>query len=248
MKILKQIWSDVYNVMILSMFFIAAAAAYITKSAQVPETAAVAIAVALATDAAISYAKHKNFNFYYKSPIVTGFIVTLVLATNKLYVVAVVAALAIALKHIIRIHDKHIFNPANLALAIVPFFLPASHGWLGGLVWWLPIILGVIVIYRLRRLELPIAFLPTYILLTAIFNFPSQIITFLTAQSAAYFFGFFMLTEPKTSPDTQKGRIIFGIIAAAAAVALSFFLPQYNLVLGLVAADLFVPIINKFTL
>ncbi|MBI2040793.1 MAG: RnfABCDGE type electron transport complex subunit D [DPANN group archaeon] len=244
--VIRNFFSDVYNLMILAMVIITIVSAYFSKSQQIVMAAVIAIATAVILDAAINYVKHKNFDFYWKSPIVTGFIITLVLSANKLYIVAIAAALAIALKHIIRAHNKHIFNPANLALAIVPFFLPASHGWQGSVIWWLPVILGFIVIYKLRRLELPITFLLTYILLTAVFNFPSQIIDFLVAQSAAYFFGFFMLTEPKTSPDTQKGRIIFGIIAAAAAVAFSFFLPQYNLVLGLVAADMLVPVINKF--
>ncbi len=254
MKLFNIIWQDVYNVMILAMTIITAVSAYVSKSQQLIIAAAIAIATALAVDAVINYAKTKKFDFSWKSPIVSGFIIALVLSTNKVYVIAVAAALAIVLKHIIRFEGKHIFNPANLALAIVPLILPASQGWAGSVIWWLPILLGLAVIYRLKRLELPATFLLVYLGLTTLSPFifyhsASQvgIIASLASQSAAYFFGFFMLTEPKTSPDTQRGRVAFGIIAAVTAFALSFALPQYNFVLSLVVADLFVSAINRFT-
>ena len=60
-----------------------------------------------------------------------------------------------------------------------------------------------------------------------------------------------MLTEPITSPFTEKSRAVYGAIAAVAAVFLLNFAPlkvlaAVNVLLGLLIADMFVPILNKY--
>src|SRR3989344_4207413 len=139
---------DFYNVMIISQIIIAAYAAYKIGLSYVL-SAVVAILVAVAVDVAIKYYK-KELTFP-RSAIISGFIIANVLAANQLYLFAVFAAVAMILKHIIKINGKHIFNPASLALATLVFIFPASHGWIGGLLIPLVVVFGLWTIFTLKR-------------------------------------------------------------------------------------------------
>ncbi len=239
---------DVYNVMILAQIIITG---YAISKLGLPMLwqAMVAVGVAVAVDLAIKHLK-KELTFP-KSAIITGFIITNVLAANQLWIVAAFAAAAIILKHVIRFNGKHIFNPANLALASLIFILPASHDWAGGLSIPLVIVLGLITIFVLKRLHLPAVFFLSYFVLTAGAGLLAGLPLLAAAQKfiadgAMWFFGWFMLTEPVTSPITTRGQILFGALTAMFAFAISLGLPQFAFPIALVAADLFVPIIDRY--
>ncbi len=233
---------DFYNVMILSQIIIAAYAVY-KIGLSFFWSAAVAIAVAVVVDVAIKY--FKNELTFPRSAIISGLIIANVLAANQLYLFAVFAAAAMILKHVIRLDNKHIFNPANLALATLVFFLPSSHGWSGGLLIPLVIVLGVWTIFTLKRLHLPAVFFGTTLVLLLAFNGLAGLEKFV-ADGAMWFFGWFMLTEPITSPISRNGQLIFGFLAAVFAFAIMSGLPQFAFPLALVAADVLVPVIDRY--
>lgn len=60
------------------------------------------------------------------------------------------------------------------------------------------------------------------------------------------FMGFFMATEPQSTPLTEGGQIVFGVVLGAA----TFFLQQMNVlggsILVLVALNLFTPLLDRF--
>ena len=239
---------DFYNVMIISQAVIGAYVTYKIGFAYLLQ-AAIAIGVAVTVDLLIKY--YKQELTLPRSAIISGFIIANVLAANQLYLFAVFAAVAMILKHIIRFESKHIFNPANLVLASLVFILPASHGWLGGLSIPLVIVLGCWTIATLKRLHLPVIFFGTYlILLLAFYQFAGGGLLDgwqkFISDGAMWFFGLFMLTEPVTSPITTKGQIVFGLLAVFFAFAATFGLPQFAFPLALVAADVLVPIINRY--
>ena len=233
---------DFYNVMIISQIIIAAYAVYKIGLSYVL-SAVVAILVAVAVDLVMKY--YKQELTFPRSAIITGFIIANVLAANQLWVVAAFAFVAILLKHVIRLNKKHIFNPANLALASLVFILPASHGWSGGLLIPLVIVLGLWTIFTLKRLHLPAVFFGTTLVLLLAFNGVAGLSKFIV-DGAMWFFGFFMLTEPITSPVSRNGQITFGVLAAVFAFAISAGLPQFAFPLALVAADVLVPVINRY--
>ncbi len=258
--VIRNWFANVYNVMILAQIILTAYGIYKTGLPLLWQ-ALVAVGVAVAVDLLIKHLKkevtaRKSSAFsaprqallgsgFPKSAIITGLIITNVLAANQLWVVAAFAAAAMILKHIIRLNNKHIFNPANLALATFVFLLPASHGWSGATSIPLVIILGLATIFVLKRLHLPAIFFGTTLVLLLATRGLAGWEQF-AANGAMWFFGLFMLTEPVTSPISRNGQLVFGFLAAIFAFAISFGLPQFALPIALVAADVLVPIIDRY--
>ncbi|MEI9401831.1 RnfABCDGE type electron transport complex subunit D [Mesorhizobium argentiipisi] len=155
---------------------------------------------------------------------ITALILTLILdpvaATDLQAIGAIVLAAvwAISSKYMLAIGRKHLFNPAALGVALTALLLdrPATW-WAGGNIWLLPFVLigGVLVMRKLRRLDLVATFLVVALATTLATTDPSHYGTALTetfGSSPLLFFAFVMLTEPLTAPTTRWPRIAFGAI------------------------------------
>ena len=91
----------------------------------------VVIAVATTTilDSAISYFKSKTLEFP-KSALISGlFIGGLLTQDLQWYVYVLAGAIAILSKHLIKIQQKHLFNPANFGVLLVSVIFGAAHTW-----------------------------------------------------------------------------------------------------------------------
>jgi Na+-translocating ferredoxin:NAD+ oxidoreductase RnfD subunit len=65
-------------------------------------------------------------------------------------------------------------------------------------------------------------------------------------SGALLIFSFFMISDPKTTPDSCSGRVLFALIVALAALYVQFGLFRPNGPLwGLLACSLFVPLIDR---
>lgn len=129
------------------------------------------------------------------------------------------AGLAIASKYIINIGEKHIFNPAAIAVALTALG-PRQHAtwWIGTSVM-LPIVIvgGILIIRKIRHTEMFLDYLlaTTFatVLLSVLNNSnPLIALKFMVLTSAVFFLGFVMLTEPYTSPTTKKHQMIYAFI------------------------------------
>ncbi|MCC7105744.1 MAG: hypothetical protein IT307_11420, partial [Chloroflexi bacterium] len=99
------------------------------------------------------------------SPLISGLIVGLVLdPVTPRSVTLLVAALAVATKHVFRTRHGHLFNPAALALLVsVPLFATGQSWWgaLPDLAWpWLIVLLvgGAVVVERVDKFPLVLTF------------------------------------------------------------------------------------------
>lgn len=171
--------------------------------------------------------------------LISGLIIALLLAPNPLFAF-VAATIAIAGKYIIRIKKRNIFNPAAFALFVLSIFGIVTAWW--GVLHWIVVPLGLLVAYKIRRLETSLSFLVAYFL--AIYAVKGA---FPLEDYTAYFFAFVMVLEPVTSPFARKGKLIFGPAVALLAVFLPLFVNvPVNLFLGaLLLMNLFVPFLNK---
>lgn len=127
--------------------------------------------------------------------------------------------IAMAAKYIFAIHNKHIFNPA----AISAFIMGLIGN--GNAVWWvgsdilLPFVLivGLLIVRKIRRFRLFFAFLIASLVTIALFQarngIPVQqsLIESFTSWPII-FFATVMLTEPLTTPPTKKLQMIYGAI------------------------------------
>lgn len=188
------------------------------------------------------------------SPLITSLSLTLLLRTDEPTIAALAAVIAIGSKFLIRFRNKHVFNPANVAL--VSLMLASDHAWVSSGQWGSATIgafslacLGFLVLTRARRAETTIAFLVIYAALLcgrAIWlGDPLAIPLHQLQNGALLIFAFFMISDPKTTPDTAWGRVIFAALVATVAFSIQFIHYQPNgPILALIALAPTVPLID----
>jgi Na+-translocating ferredoxin:NAD+ oxidoreductase RnfD subunit len=173
-----------------------------------------AIVTAVITDSVILSIKKKKPQVT-ESSIITGLIIGFVLYSQQpLYLVAVASLLAIISKHVIRFNNRHIFNPATLGILLTVIILQASTQWKGTYLWYILVPAGSYFAYRFRKLMLLASYGIMALSLFAIQALQQHVPVIDIFGYLSYFFIFIMFIEPKTSPITPLGMILFGIIVA----------------------------------
>lgn len=125
--------------------------------------------------------------------------------------------LAMASKYIVAWKGKHLFNPAAFA-ATVFGLIGVYHAswWIGNSTLWpLALILGLLVVRKIRRFSLLFSFAVTAIGAGFILGLQQQVpIGTLASEilltSPLIFLGTIMLTEPSTMPPRKSQQMIFG--------------------------------------
>ena len=188
------------------------------------------------------------------SPLITSLSLTLLLRTDMVTVAALAALIAISSKFLVRIRGKHVFNPANVA--IVTLIVSSDHAWVSSGQWGSAALgafalacLGFIVLTRARRAETTIGFLGCYTLLligrALWLGDPLAIPLHQLQNGALLVFAFFMISDPKTTPDTTIGRILYSVLVACVAFAIQFGLYQPHApIYALVTTAPLVPVID----
>jgi Na+-transporting NADH:ubiquinone oxidoreductase subunit NqrB len=220
------------------------------------EVSVTQIVVTIGTALLTQYAGTRLYklpSFDPRSPLISALSLCLLIRTNDLSTAALAAFIAIGSKFVIRWNDKHLFNPTNLALVIV---LVSGLGWIspgqwGQVAWFgfLVVCLGGLVINRAARADVALAFLAIYVGLLTVralrLGDPLTIPLHQIESGALLIFAFFMISDPKTTPNSRTGRIVFALIVALAALSVQFGLFRPNGPLwGLIACAPFVPLID----
>jgi Na+-transporting NADH:ubiquinone oxidoreductase subunit NqrB len=165
------------------------------------------------------------------SALITSLSLCLLLRSGELAVLALASVAAIASKFLIRVDGKHVFNPANFAIVVM--LLCSGEAWISPAQWgsrtyavFLFACLAILVLSRARRGDVALAFLGTYVailLLRALYLGDPLAIPLKQMQSGTLLlFAFFMISDPKTTPDRRAHRIAFGMIVAAAGAFLQY--------------------------
>lgn len=211
----------------------------------------VAVITTTALDFFIEYFKSKTLIFP-QSALISGLFIGGLLTQNLQWFIYVLAGIiAILSKHLIKIKQKHIFNPANFGVLLVSIIFGASH------TWWIssPIILvlvfGIFVIWKLKRFDLAISFLAGYYIINFLIELlrGTQLLDIyhtIINGGVIYFFSMFMLIEPRTHPSIRRQRIVYGVLVAILLVALHAFIPQHDLPLALAVGNMLVPVLDRF--
>jgi Na+-translocating ferredoxin:NAD+ oxidoreductase RnfD subunit len=193
--------------------------------------------------------------FEWRSGLITGLSLSLLLRTGDPWIMMLAAALAISSKFLIQLHGKHLFNPA--AFGIV-FVLLTTHGaWVspgqwGASIWMaaLVFLLGGAVLTHAPRLDTAIAFLTAHFALllarAAWLGDPLAIPLHQVMTGSLLIFAFFMITDPRTTPDSRVGRVVFAVLVAGLCHWMAFFgQVRPALYFGLMAMSLLVPVIDR---
>ena len=195
-----------------------------------------------------------NVKFDPRSAAISGLSLALLLRSNSIVFLLPAAAIAIGSKFAIRWRGKHIFNPTNIAIVVLMIATPrvwVSPGQWGNVAFFgfLITCLGGLVVNRASRSDVTYAFIAAWsaVLIgrSLWLGEPLTIPLHRLENGALLLFTFFMISDPKTTPDSRAGRILFAVLVALGARYVQFKLFHTNGILwSLAACSLLVPIID----
>jgi Na+-transporting NADH:ubiquinone oxidoreductase subunit NqrB len=190
-----------------------------------------------------------------RSALISSLSLCLLLRTTSLSTALIAGFLAIGSKFLIRFRGKHCFNPT--AFALVGVLLLTDDAWVSAGQWGTAPLLGLavagfgsLVLWRARRSDVTWAFLGSYTVLLfgrALWLGDPFAIPLHAMESGAFLiFAFFMISDPRTTPDSRAGRVLFAALVAAGGLVIRFEFYQTNALLwSLVGCALLVPLIDR---
>jgi Na+-transporting NADH:ubiquinone oxidoreductase subunit NqrB len=191
-----------------------------------------------------------------RSALISALSLCLLLRTASISTALIAGFLAIGSKFLLRCEGKHFFNPT--AFALVGVLLLTDDAWVSAGQWGAAPLLGLavaglgsLVLWRARRSDVTWAFLGSYAVLLfgrALWLGDPLTIPLHAMESGAFLiFAFFMISDPRTTPNSRAGRILFAALVAAGALVIRFEFYHTNaLIWSLVGCALLVPLIDRF--
>ncbi len=208
--------------------------------------ALVAVVGAIAADSLAAFLRQKKF-ILTESSVISGLIIGFVLSSiYPWWIFLAASGLAICSKHLFRIREKHLFNPAAFGIFLTTVLLGASTQWKGAGLWYILVPAGVYFVSKNRKLEIVLGYMAAFLVLFGAQAFFQKTPLWDVLIYQNYFFIFVMLIEPKTTPVTRKGKVVFG-----AAVAILIFILTVSRVkfeaelLSLLVVNVFSILLNK---
>jgi Na+-transporting NADH:ubiquinone oxidoreductase subunit NqrB len=182
-----------------------------------------AIVTCLGSQWLMTRLSEQSFTKSFPSALVTALGMSLLLRADHYSTIVLACSAAIASKFILRIGEKHLFNPGNFG--IITALLLTSDAWVSPGQWgeegWYAVLFlatGGLVLKRVGRWDTTIAFLATYGGLEAIRNYylswTWDVWGHRLMSGSLLMFAFFMITDPRTIPNSQIGRVIWACAIA----------------------------------
>jgi Na+-transporting NADH:ubiquinone oxidoreductase subunit NqrB len=225
-------WSDARHFQIAALSSLLGINFFLIDFGAKPLYSAIAICSALATQiVCCRYFALPNIDL--RSPLITGLSLSLLLRADAAWLPALAGVIAISSKFVLRIDGKHIWNPAGFAIVVL---LAASHGvWIspgqwGSSIWQasLLVFLAILVLQAAQRSDIALFFLGSHAALLFVRAYwlgdPAAIPLHQLQSGSLLIFAFFMISDPRTSPDSRLGRLLFAIAVALLAHYLTFFM------------------------
>jgi Na+-transporting NADH:ubiquinone oxidoreductase subunit NqrB len=189
-----------------------------------------------------------------RSALISGLSLCLLMRTNSDGLAVAAAVITIASKFLIRVNGKHLFNPTNFG--IVAMMALTGEVWVSPGQWgnvaffaFLMACLGGLVVNRAARSDVTYAFIAFYMALvfgrSLWLGEPMTIPVHRLESGALLLFTFFMISDPKTTPGSRAGRMLFALLVAYGAWYVQFRLFRTNgLLWSLAAFSMTVPLID----
>src|SRR6266702_1372115 len=190
-----------------------------------------------------------------RSPLITGLSLSLLLRADETWLYAVAGVIAIGSKFVLRIDGKHIWNPAGFAIVVLlatPAGVWISPGQWGSSVWFAALLcfFAILVLHAAHRSDVAIFFLGSHaalLLARALWLGDPLVIPLHQLESGSLLiFAFFMISDPRTTPDSRLGRFTFALAVALGGHYLAFFMEMRPaLYVALIALSPFILLIDK---
>ncbi|MCO4793057.1 MAG: RnfABCDGE type electron transport complex subunit D [Bacteriovoracaceae bacterium] len=196
----------------------------------------------------------KKFNW--KSAFISTLSLTLLLKSDSMFVWLMAPLFTIAPKFVLRHKGKHFFNPTNLGIVLCLLlfseFSWVSPGQWGRDVFFIGLLLfaGVFVCHKSSRIDTPFYFLGFHLLFlasrTVWLGDPFTIAIHRVQNISLLIFAFLMISDPRTTPDSKKGRILFCATVAGLTYYFDYVLYiRESLFYALALTSLLTPILNN---
>lgn len=188
-----------------------------------------------------------------KSALISSLSMCLLVRTDQILWIILIPFLTVAMKFLIRTNDKHIYNPTNIAIVTMLIF---DGGWISPGQWgneaffaFLFACLGMLVVYRSMRADVALSFIFFWCVLifgrSWMLGEPLAIPIHRIESGSILLFSFFMISDPKTTPNSQWGRYLFALLVALGAYYIQFKIFRTNgLIWSLAFWSTLVPIID----
>jgi hypothetical protein len=160
------------------------------------------------------------------SAYISGISAGILIKSSSLWPFVLCALISIASKYVLRVRDRHIWNPTNFGVTMMLLLAPAhvaslsvqagNNGLAVVAIW----VLGGMIMYRLGRFHIPAAFVAAFIPLAFLRSYftghPWQ--TELAPITSPMFqlYIFFMITDPKTTTHGWRSQVVVAVLVAVA--------------------------------
>lgn len=202
------------------------------------------ITTALCTQMLACFIFKKPFDAL-KSAAISSLGLSILLKTQYWQVAVLAAFIAIASKYIIRINGKHVFNPANIGLVLTIYITKLA--WVSPGQWGSSLIVlyfifaaGSILLLKVGRMDTGLVFFFTYAFLQFCYSslylgWPIDFTIHKLSNGALLLYSFFMITDPSTTPNHKKVRVLWSISIAC----LAFYFAEFKYMNGAPVKALF---------
>lgn len=158
------------------------------------------------------------------SAYISGISVGILVRSPFFWPYALCSVISIASKYVLRVQDRHLWNPSNFGIAALLFLAPQAVASLSiqfgnsigpMLVIWT---LGTIIISRLKRFHICATYVISFLVLAGVraaitgHSFWAEVAPI--TGPMYQLFTFFMITDPKTTVSTRKGQIVVVVLVA----------------------------------
>jgi Na+-transporting NADH:ubiquinone oxidoreductase subunit NqrB len=148
------------------------------------------------------------------SAYISGISVGILIRSPAIWPYALCSAISITSKYVLRVNDRHLWNPSNFGISAMLFLAPATVAALsiqwGNNIWPMLVIwvLGSIIIWRLKRFHITFTYVVSFIAFAFVRSFITghpwlAEVAPITGPMYQLFI-FFMITDPKTTVRTSK--------------------------------------------
>lgn len=158
------------------------------------------------------------------SAYISGISAGILIKSSELWPFVLCAMISIASKYVLRIGERHLWNPTNFGVSMMLLLAPAhvasltvqaGNNGLAVLIIW---VLGCMIMTRLGRFHIPFAFIATFIPL-AFFRswvtghaWQTEIAPLTSPMFQLYIF--FMITDPRTTTHGRNRQVIVAVLVA----------------------------------
>lgn len=192
-----------------------------------------------------------------RSPFITSLSLCLLFRAGEIWFFPLAALIAIGSKFLIRYDGKHVFNPANIAIVSLLLLFP-NHVWVSpgqwganALIAFALICFSFLVLYRVDKRDVVLFFIGCFAALTfgrALWLGDPLVIPWHTLQNGSLLvFTFFMMSDPKTTPNHVVGRFLFALCIAVIGFIMTTQLQiREGLFYALAMVCMVTPIIDRY--